>query len=290
MRTVETLQAFEIIVAEVVHRHHIAFAYRVDAFHPPEIHLIAIDVPIHGLEEDVNTMVIIMERPVAEVLFGTKSHHLASLVVVTKSYAVVIKGIHFCSYRVHQINTQGDVVRHQKLIHRHEEAWRLHPHDFPTSLTEMENRLFANTSKHIHLVAHHADATFKVDVLHQVGDGIIGTIRFHSRKHRFFVGRIHENLVFKATEDILMEMRAFMENGRVNGIFRAAKVELVEVGQGDIDFFCRNVEARPVGATSHTFPAVAVKIIHTFGVLQQRLILLRHQGQGAVDAQFELLL
>ena len=235
MGLIQTLQTLEVIMTEIVYRHNIALTHRVDTFHPPEIHLVVVDVPIHGFEEDINAMEIIMERRIAIVFFRTERHQPARLIVITETNVIVVNGIHLDSrQRIGQINTHGGAVRHQKLVHRHQETGRLDPHDLLAALAEMENGFFADAAKHIHLVAHHTNTTLEVDIVHQVRNGIIRTIRPHARKHRFLVRRVHQHFVLITAQDVLIEMLAFVENGRVDSVFRTAEVELVEIRQGDI--------------------------------------------------------
>ena len=66
--------------------------------------------------------------------------------------------------------------RFQHFVHRQQETRCHHPDDLAVALTEMEHSLVMHAAKYIHLVAHHADATFKVDVRHNIINLIIGTI------------------------------------------------------------------------------------------------------------------
>ena len=269
MRRVKSLQPLEVVVTEVVDRHHVALTRRVDALHPPKVHLVAVNVPIHGLDEDVDTMEIVVERPVTEVLLGAEDHHLTGLIVVAEAQVVVIDGVPLRTWhRVLQIEAHGRIVGDQEFVHRHQEAGGLHPHDFPTLLTKMEDGLVVDATKHIDLVAHHTDAALKVDIAHQVLDLIVTTIRLHPREHGLLVRRVHQHLVLIAAQDVLIEMLALMEDDRVDGIFRAVEIEAIKVGQGDKDLVGRDVETRPVGATAHALPMVVIQIVDAFGILE----------------------
>ena len=290
MRTVEALKLLEVVEPKIVHRHHIALAPRVDALHAPKVHLIVIDVPIHGLKEDVQTMEIVVERRIAKVFLRAIDHHLSGLVIVAEARVVVIERVHPSARNgVRDIKTQRHMVRDQQVVDCHHELWCLHPNDLLAALMKTERGLVVHAAKHIDLVAHHTDASLKIDVPHEVGDLVVGTIGLHSGEHSLFVGRVHEYLVFVAAQDVLLEMAAFVEDHRIDGILRATQIQGIIIRQGDVDHILRNVEPRPVGAASRTLPEVVLKIIHAFGVLDDRLILLRCQHQGTVNRKLKLL-
>ena len=155
MRAIETLQPLEVVVAVIVDRNHIALACRIDAFHPAEVDIRFVNVPIHGLQEDVDSVIIIVERAIAIVFQRTVNHHLTQLVIIAEAKSVVIDGILFLTRNgVDQIEPHGGVVGNKQLVHRHHETLRLHLDDFLALVAEMEHRLVIDTAKHIHLVAH----------------------------------------------------------------------------------------------------------------------------------------
>ena len=274
MRAVEPLQLLEILDAEIVHGDHIALAGRVDAFHTPEVHMIAFNIPIHSLDKEIQAVEIIMERTVAIPLLRAECHHSALPVVVAEAQIVVIQGI-LCEARdrIQQIKPQRNMAGNHHLVGRKNKLRSLHFHDFALLLAEMENRLVIDAAKHLHLIAHHAYTAFIVNVFHQVRDEIIRAIGPDAGIHRLFIGRVDEDFVFITTKDILAEMPPLVENDRVDAILRTAQIERVEVGQGDIHLIGSDVETRPVRSASCAFPMVVLKIKDASGVLNHRLVL-----------------
>ena len=90
MFPVEALQHLEILVSEIVHRDHIAFALRIYAFHPLEIQNIIIKIPVHGLQKEIKTVIVVMEWSVAIALFRAVDHHAAFLVIIPETQVVMI--------------------------------------------------------------------------------------------------------------------------------------------------------------------------------------------------------
>ena len=111
MRTVEALKLLEVVEPKIVHRHHITLTPWVDALHAPKVHLVVIDIPIHGLKEDVQTMEIVVERRIAEVFLRAVDHHFSGLVVVAEARVVVIERVHPSARNgVRDIETQRHMV------------------------------------------------------------------------------------------------------------------------------------------------------------------------------------
>ena len=221
MGAVEALQPLEILVAEIIHRHHIALTVGIDTLHAAEIDSGRINVPIHRLNEKIEAVKIIVKRPVAEVLafLLAEKHHFAGLVIIPETQIVMVDGILFDAHRISQEQPHRNMVGNQNLVLRHHEALRHGLQHLPATLPEMENGLVVDTAKHIHLIAHHADTTLKINVFHQVFDGIIGTIRLHAGIHRLFVGRVHQHLVLVTAQNGLVEVPPFVKRHRVNRIF-----------------------------------------------------------------------
>ena len=229
MGAVEALQPLEILVAEVIHRHHIALAIGIDALHTAEIDRGRINVPIHRLNEKIEAVKIVVKRPVAEVLalLLAEKHHLTGLVIIPETQIVMVDGILFDAHRIRQEQPHRNMVGNQNLVLRHHEALCHGLQHLPAALPEMENGFVVDTAKHIHLIAHHADTTLKINVFHQVFDGVIGTIRLHARIHRLFVGRVHQHLVLVTAQNGLVEMPPFVKCHRIYRIFRSVQIEFV---------------------------------------------------------------
>ena len=124
MHAIEALQTLKIIVPIIIDRHHVALTPMVDAFHAPEIHQAFVNIPIHGLQKDVDAMVIIMEGRIAIILIGTVEHHAAALVVVPEAQAVMIDGIQTQPTRhgIRQIKTHLRTIGNQNFFFRHRET------------------------------------------------------------------------------------------------------------------------------------------------------------------------
>ena len=191
----------------------------VDAFHPHEVNNAFVDIPIHGLQEDVDTVIVVMERGVAEVTIRAIHHHATAFVVEPEAQAIMIDGIQADAalHRVGKIKAHHRLVGDQHIVLRQGEVRRLHLHHFRAVSAEMEHCLVVDAAKHFHHVAHHADATFEVDIPQQVRDMVVGTIGFHARIHGPFIRSIGQDLVLKTAQDILVEVVALEEMHRVDG-------------------------------------------------------------------------
>ena len=118
----------------------------------------------------------------------------------------MIEGIHFGTHGVNEIKTHCHMVRNQLFVHRHHKTRSLHPNHFSAPLPKMKHCLVIHTAKHVHLITHHSNTAFKVNISHQISNLIIRTIRPNTRKHGFFIGRIHKHLVLVTAENILIKM------------------------------------------------------------------------------------
>ena len=83
-------------------------------------------------------------------------------------------------------------------------------------------------------------------------------------------------------------MLAFMELHRINGILRAIQVDGIKIRQSHKDLIRRNAETRPVDAPALPFPAIILQRKNASRLLDDRLILLRHQRQRTVHRQLKL--
>ena len=235
-------------------------------------------------------MKIIVERGIAIVptLFLAVDHHLSGLVVIPEAHMVMIKRISLgTGNRVGQIQAHRHIIGNQKLVHRQQETWCHSLHYHLAVLPKIKRSLVVYPAKHIHLVAHHTDTTFKIDVFHQVSNRIIRTIGFYAWVHCLFIGGIHQHLVLITAQNSLVKMVSLIKRHRIDGIFRTAQVDRVIVRQRDIYLILSYAETRPIGATAHAFPTIVIKIINAFRVFDDRLVLLRGQHQGTVDGQFK---
>ena len=221
-------------------------------------------------------MEVIVERRVAIILLRTVNHHRPVLVVVAESQVVMVDGVkdNALIRGVVQKDAEGDMVGNQQLLHRHHKALRLGANHFPALLTEMKHGLVLHTAKHIDLIAHHADTAFKVNARKDIGNHIVGAVGAHAGKHRLLVGGVHQHLVLETAQDRLLEILLVIEQHRVDGVFRMAQVQGVVLRKDHVCLLRRNLEARPVGASSFSLPTVVVKIEGALCLFDYRLVFL----------------
>ena len=145
-------------------------------------------------------MEIIVERCIAKVLFGTVNHHRSRIVVVTEAQIVMVDGVtlHVYTCRVGQINPHRSVVRNQQFVLRHHKTLSLNIHDFTMIPIELENRFVIHAAKHVNLISHHSDATFKIDVFQYVINLIIRAIGTNARKKSLVLRRVQHHLILKS--------------------------------------------------------------------------------------------
>ena len=97
---------------------------------------------------------------------------------------------------VGKIQAEGSVVGDQHILFCYHETRGFHLQDPFVAFPKVENRFPSSFAKHFNLIAHHAEAAPKVNILEDIGDDIIGAVRPHTRILRPLVGIVDQHLIF----------------------------------------------------------------------------------------------